>query len=446
MPYQVNRAIVKLRDQPRDDSMNAAGSVVMTDLLEKMAEATVPGWWHMRVITTGSVAREGFIRQELLVEAADALPLELIDLKAFFDQLTLSARAFGTNNQYLYALAVVESGVRNVASKSSSAIGPFQFMPATWADLVDRHGASTGVSANDIREPGAQAILAAASTADAQRKLAGLLGRVPTGAELYLAHFFGLAAATAVLRAHAAQPVDRALRAFYRGTAKGEAFVERILHANASQLMPGGRISTTAELLQTVMRRFEKGAEEAALRAAEFGPPPEKLPGDPGEEPPWLAAARGQLAQGVVEDKATGASNPEIEKYFRATIFGPARDDTPWCAAFVSWCMANCGDPRVAAGNLRSARAADWINWGFAVGRPAIGAVVVTHPLVTGSSGHVGFLTGVKGGDVTLLAGNQRDQADREAVCERLFTISAVRDFRWLDWKDPVIPAGGGQA
>jgi hypothetical protein len=57
MPYQVNRAIVKLRDQPRDDSMNAAGSVVMTDLLEKMAEATVPGWWHMRVIHPAGTAR-----------------------------------------------------------------------------------------------------------------------------------------------------------------------------------------------------------------------------------------------------------------------------------------------------------------------------------------------------------------------------------------------------
>src|SRR4029077_17958132 len=77
-------------------------------------------------------------------------PRPEIDKDAFFEQLGFAARTFGTNRDYLYAVAVVESGVRNIQSPASPAFGPFQFLPPTWKDLVTRFGADTGVTQADI--------------------------------------------------------------------------------------------------------------------------------------------------------------------------------------------------------------------------------------------------------------------------------------------------------
>jgi hypothetical protein len=44
-------------------------------------------------------------------------------------------------------------------------------------------------------------------------------------------------------------------------------------------------------------------------------------------------------------------------------------------------------------------------------------------------------VTAVSADRVRLLAGNQRNTAGEEAVCEREFRITEVRAYRWLDWK-----------
>lgn len=436
MPFRLTKAVVKLRDAPRDDAANPAGIVLMNDLLEKLADAPVTGWWRVQVVTPGAAPREGFIRSDLLKEVEAPVPGPEIDQEKFFQQLTFAAQAHGSNRSYLYALAFLESGgVRNVASETSSAFGPFQFMPRTWNDLVVRHGEATGVTAADRTDPGAQAIFAAIATAEAQKQLAEQLGRVPSAVELYLAHFLGRDAASAVLKGSPDQPIDRSLRVFYRGTQLGESHVDKILAANRSLLSQNGQVRAVRSVLDEVATRLGPGVAAAAALAERLGPPPDDLPGDPGEQPPWLTPARAELASGVVEDKSPGASNPEIEKYFGETGFGPARDDTAWCAAFVSWCMANSGNARVVAGNRRSARAAHWLDWGFSLGRPAHGAVAVTFPQVEGSSGHVGFVTAVATDRIRLLGGNQRNPAGDEAVCEADFGAADIREYRWLDWK-----------
>jgi len=131
----------------------------------------------------------------------------------------------------------------------------------------------------------------------------------------------------------------------------------------------------------------------------------------------------------IAEDKIPGHSNPEIDKFFTATSMGAAHEDTAWCGAFVSWCMANSGNAKVVADNRRSARAADWRSWGAPLGKPSIGAVAVLRPLVPKSSGHVGFVNGEDGGRVVLLGGNQHDQ-----LCEAKFNKADVVQYRWLNW------------
>ena len=67
--------------------------------------------------------------------------------------------------------------------------------------------------------------------------------------------------------------------------------------------------------------------------------------------------------------------------------------------------------------NLRSARAADWRNWGQPIDNPVPGAVVVLEPLVPGSTGHVGFVVEAADDFVQMLGGNQRDEQGREVRC-----------------------------
>src|SRR5262249_10675682 len=156
------------------------------------------------------------------------------------------------------------------------------------------------------------------------------------------------------------------------------------------------------DLLAEIAHRMTPGFTEAASLAEKLGLAIGKMPGEPDGEPPWLTKAREQLAMNIEQGTPSKPSNPEIEKYFSATTHGPAKDDVAWCAAFVAWCMANCGNAKVITANRKSARAADWLTWGFSVGKPTTGAVAVLHPQSSDSSGHVGFVTGEGTGSIRL--------------------------------------------
>lgn len=437
MEYTINKAAVKLRNAAATAAESPNGFIVIGDRLAKLDDPSSPaGWSRVKVIASTTAQGEGFIQTDYLEPVPPAIVDEAIDPEGFFNQLGYAARTFGANREYLYALAYAESKVMNVKAKAGSAFGPFQFQRATWNGLVAKHGAETGISEDDIIKPSAQAVFAAILTAESQKALMEVIRRVPSAADLYLTHLLGLPAAKAVLQADSQRPIDVPLRAFYKGTSRGAAFVDEILAANGSLLTDGGKARPTEAVLAEVAKRLDEGLGKAIELATKYGPSPTVLPNDPGETPPWLSVARIELDKGIEEDKAPGGSNPEIEKYFQATSFGSAKDDTAWCAAFVSWCMANSGNDRVVAGNRRSARASDWLGWGFSVGRPVIGAVAVTRPLVAGSSGHVGFVVGTddKTAKVTLLAGNQKNANGDDAVCEKTFNRVDIVGYRWLDW------------
>ncbi len=127
-----------------------------------------------------------------------------------------AASATGTNFDYLVKTAQRESNFRSDAKAStSSATGLFQFTDSTWLRMVDRYGAKHGLSvaADAISVSGRKIsvdggvsradILALRNDPDLSARMAGELarenagilekkiGRAPTDAELYTAHFMG---------------------------------------------------------------------------------------------------------------------------------------------------------------------------------------------------------------------------------------------------------------
>ncbi len=131
----------------------------------------------------------------------------------------------------------------------------------------------------------------------------------------------------------------------------------------------------------------------------------------PGEDPapevgtdtPWMAVAQQELAAGIKE----GPGNHRIEEYFDTTTIRPQPASTPWCSAFVNFCVT---EARVQGTN--NALAQSWLRWGEDAGDFIPGCIVV---LARGSAGegHVGFFVGNDAdGSIRLLGGNQSNMVN----------------------------------
>lgn len=134
-------------------------------------------------------------------------------------------------------------------------------------------------------------------------------------------------------------------------------------------------------------------------------------------EPPWLTEARRHLA---VREIAGAHHHPLILLMWKTIKRGGIKDDeTPWCAAFVGFCLERVG---ITSTRFESARS--YLTWGRPLKEPVLGCIVV---LSREGGGHVGFLTGVTGdGRVLLLGGNQANE-----VNVRAFPRDRVTGFRW---------------
>ncbi|MAP55132.1 MAG: hypothetical protein CL605_09540 [Altibacter sp.] len=119
-------------------------------------------------------------------------------------------------------------------------------------------------------------------------------------------------------------------------------------------------------------------------------------------DPPWLRTALGEL--GVREGVGT-ENHPRVLQYLQSCERLPAdlqaTDATPWCSAFVNWCMEQAG-----VEGTNSAWARDWLHWGRTITKPRRGDVVV---LSRGSGGHVGFYWSGTAKTLQVLGGNQKD-------------------------------------
>lgn len=95
---------------------------------------------------------------------------------------------------------------------------------------------------------------------------------------------------------------------------------------------------------------------------------------------------------------------PEIQSFLKSTWFDEHDDETPWCSAFVNWCMETTRLPFT-----DSPRARSWLEWGVATETPVEGDLVILSR-GTGNQGHVGFYVTSGRGRIAVLGGNQDDR------------------------------------
>ena len=131
--------------------------------------------------------------------------------------------------------------------------------------------------------------------------------------------------------------------------------------------------------------------------------------GGESQEPKWMAAARKEMG---TKEFPGDADNPDVVKYLESvdtlSISAQRNDETPWCSAFVNWCMEETGIK-----GTENAAARSWLAWGRELTVPEIGCVVVLwRGSPSGWQGHVGFFVKETLTTVSLLGGNQGDQVN----------------------------------
>lgn len=133
--------------------------------------------------------------------------------------------------------------------------------------------------------------------------------------------------------------------------------------------------------------------------------------------PPWYTFARQEIG---IKEIPGPKSHPRVLEYLRSTGLG-LRDETPWCSAFVNFCVEQSGLTGTGKANARS-----WMKWGEECSfRP--GCIVVLWRKGKNSPfGHVGFGVQEEGKQIMLLGGNQANR-----VGENWFPKHRVLGYRW---------------
>lgn len=126
----------------------------------------------------------------------------------------------GVDFSYLVNQAKAESNFNPQAkAKTSSATGLYQFIDATWLQMVDRYGADYGIdtqgmSKRDVlnmrKDPEAASFMAAAFASENEKFLNTHWGGDVGATELYFAHFLGASGAASFLNARDENPIARA--------------------------------------------------------------------------------------------------------------------------------------------------------------------------------------------------------------------------------------------
>ena len=144
-----------------------------------------------------------------------------------------------------------------------------------------------------------------------------------------------------------------------------------------------------------------------------------------GEDFPWMAMA--EQEKGVSEVPGSG-NNPRVLEYLQSTTnlnqSATSRDETPWCSAFVNWCLALAGYERT-----QNALARSWLTWGQAITTPRRGCIVVFQR--EKKFGHVGFYLEETDTHIKVLGGNQQNlETQIFEVSEKYYPKSELLGYR----------------
>lgn len=135
-------------------------------------------------------------------------------------------------------------------------------------------------------------------------------------------------------------------------------------------------------------------------------------------QPTWMSEAWAELGQREVPGSR---HNPRITAFISELgHHSYAKDETPWCAAFVGACLERAGHA-----STRSLLARSYSDWGEDAGE-RLGCVAVLSRGSNPAQGHVGFLVGATQDRLWLLGGNQSN-----SVSVQSFPRSRLLAFRW---------------
>jgi len=118
-------------------------------------------------------------------------------------------------------------------------------------------------------------------------------------------------------------------------------------------------------------------------------------------------------------------SNPLVEAYIAAGFVNnksSLKDNVPWCAAFVAWCLES-----VYMGSTNSLMARSYEKWGMSSKKHPVPGDIITffRNGLSSGQGHVGIYLGVVGSRFYVLGGNQSDK-----VCISVYARSRMTDIR----------------
>jgi hypothetical protein len=195
-----------------------------------------------------------------------------------------AANATGASFEYLLSTAKMESDFNPTAGAStSSAHGLYQFIDQTWLGTVKEAGAQLGYggyadaitksssgsySVSDpaarkailkLRDdPAASSAMAAVLTQSNSFKLTGKIGRRPTDAELYMAHFMGVGGAAKLISNAEDNPQASGARLFPNAAAANHSiFYDR-----------SGRARSVSDVYSVLTSRYASAANSQATRSA----------------------------------------------------------------------------------------------------------------------------------------------------------------------------------
>jgi hypothetical protein len=195
-----------------------------------------------------------------------------------------AATGSGTSFEYLLATAKLESDFNpSAGATTSSAHGLFQFIDQTWLGTVKEAGAQFGygdyadaitrssdgyysVSDPTARraimklrdDPAAASAMAAVLTQSNSFKLTGMIGRRPTDAELYMAHFMGVGGAAKLITNAEDSPQVPGARLFPNAaSANRSIFFDR-----------EGRARSVSEVYWVLTQRYSAAAASPATQNA----------------------------------------------------------------------------------------------------------------------------------------------------------------------------------
>lgn len=153
-------------------------------------------------------------------------------------------------------------------------------------------------------------------------------------------------------------------------------------------------------------------------------PPISSVPSGNSSNALWMTIATNEKGQVEIPGRL---HNPRIVEYHASTSLQATSDETPWCSAFVNWCLKQAG---VAGTN--SAAAASWISWGRAASSQYGSIIVIYKPSaanssLTSSGNHVGFLIEETTTHYKILGGNQSNQVKESRFPKSSWQRKAMR-------------------